>query len=343
LESPPGWPTEDTKVQLYLSPRMGVSFPITEASKLYFNYGHFYQRPPTSFMFNLNVVQGGVAVPTPNLDMAKTISYEFGYEQLLFGQFIVNATAYYKDVRNEPLGRTYINYYEDNLVTEYVPDAYRDIRGVEFRLERPIGEYVTFSAMYDYMQQSSGQTGLAQVFENRLKARDSELRSPNISTSEPMPRANINLNLRTPREFGPEFLGIYWLEEIYANFFFEWRDGGRVLLNPEEPDIKLRKYVDAVNYWNINFRGSKAFVTKFGSIEFVVTIKNLTNNKWLIPGNMLLTQFNDYKNSLQTPDKGGNDKWGQWKSDDGHINTGWWDAPIFLNPRRVILGLRLNF
>jgi hypothetical protein len=343
LESPPGWPTEDTKVQFYLSPRMGVSFPITEASKLYFNYGHFYQRPPASFMYNLNVVLGGVQVPTPNLDMAKTVSYEFGYEQLILDQFIINATAYYKDVRNEPLGRTYINYYEDNIVTEYVPDAYRDIRGVELRLERPVGDYVTFSAMYDYMLQSWGQTGLGQVYENRLKARDRELRSPNISTSEPMPRANINLNLRTPREFGPEFLGIYLLEEIYANFFFEWRDGGRILLNPEEPDVKLRNYVDAVDYWNVDFRGSKAFVTNFGSIEFVITIKNLTNNKWLIPGNMLQTQYDEYIKSLQTPDKGGDDKWGQWKSDDGHINTGWWEAPIFLNPRRIILGLRLNF
>lgn len=343
LDNPPGWPRRDNKVQLYLSPRMGVSFPVTESSKLYFNYGHFYQRPPTSFMYNLNVVQGGVAVPTPGLDMAKTVSYEFGYEQLIFDQFIINATAYYKDVRNEPLGRTYINYYEDNLVTEYVPDAFRDIRGIELRFERPVGEYITFSAMWDYMLQSAGQTGLAQIFENRLKARNNELRSPNISTTEPRPRANINLNLRTPRDFGPEFLGVYWLGEIYANFFFEWRDGGRILLNPEETDIKLWNYVDAVNFWNIDFRGSKAFTTTFGSIEFVVTIKNLTNNKWLIPGNMLLTQFNDYKNSLQTPDKGGNDLWGQWKSNDGHINTGWWDAPIFLNPRRVILGLRLNF
>ncbi len=346
LENPPGWPEGEIKIQAYLSPRLGVSFPITESSKLYFNYGHFYQRPPISFLYNLYVVQGGVALPSPGLDMAKTISYEFGYEQSVFEDFIVNATAYYKDVRNEPLSRTYINYYEDNIVTQYVADAYRDIRGVELRLEKPIGRFVNFTAMYDYMLQSSGQVGLAQVFENRLSAKDNEVRSPNISSTEPMPRANINLNLHTPKEFGPEFLGIYWLEEIYTNFFFEWRDGGRVLLNPEEPDINLWNYVDAVNYWNIDFKGSKSFNTSFGSIEFVVTIQNLTNNKWLNSGNMLQNQFNDYKKSLKTPDKGGNDQWGQWKSDDGHIKysfNGFNEALIFLNPRRIILGMRLNF
>lgn len=342
LEDPPGYPRAENKVQFYLSPRMGVSFPITESSKLYFNYGHFYQRPATAFLYNLNVVQGGVAVPTPGLDMAKTIAYEFGYEQMFLNDFIVNVTAYYKDVRNEPLARTYINYYADNLVTQYYPDAYRDIRGIELRLERPLGKFVTFNAMYDYMLQSSGQSGLGQVYEDRLKARDKELRSPNITTTDPRPRANVNLNLHTPRDFGPELFGINWLADIYTSFFFEWRDGGRFLWNPEEPEVKNHIYIDVVDEWNIDFRGSKTFSTPFGSIEFVVTIKNLTNNKWLIPGNMLQTQYDEYKKSLLTPDKGGNDKWGQYKSDDNHINIGWWEAPIFLNPRRIILGLRVN-
>jgi hypothetical protein len=128
--------------------------------------------------------------------------------------------------------------------------------------------------------------------------------------------------------------------DIFANFFFEWRDGGRILLNPEETDLKLRTYIDRVNYWNIDFRGSKLVNLAFGNVEFVVTIKNLTNNKWLNTDNMLQTQFSDYKQSLR-PEKG--DKWGQYESDDGHIKTGWWEAPIFLNPRRIILGLRLNF
>jgi len=73
-----------------------------------------------------------------------------------------------------------------------------------------------------------------------------------------------------------------------------------------------------------------------------VTIQNLTNNKWLIPENMLRTQYDEYKASLRLPHQGGNDKWGQWKSDDNHIKIGWWDAPIFLNPRRILLGMRVN-
>jgi len=342
LADPPGWPQTENRVQAYLSPRLGVSFPITESSKLYFNYGHFYQRPPSAFLYDLTVYSGSTGVPTPDLTMGRTVSYEFGYEQMFLSDFIVNVSAYYKDVSNSPLNREFINYYEDNIVNKYYPDGYSDVRGVELRLERPLGEFVTFNAMYDYMVVSSGESGLAKVYENRLKARNAELRSPNVTTTEPLPRANINLNLHTPQNFGPEFLGVYWFGSLYANFFFEWRAGGRVLLNPEETDIKLWNYVDAVNYWNIDFRGSKVFHTPYGNLELVVTVKNLTNNKWLNTNNMLQTQYDDYKKSLQTPDKGGSDLWGQYKSDDNHIKVGWWETPIFLNPRRIILGLRLD-
>ncbi len=337
LENPEGWPREESKAFVNISPRLGVSFPVTEASKLYFNYGHFYQRPPVSFMYNQIIDLASVTVPTPDLIPARTVSYEFGYEQMFFDEFLFNVTAYYKDIRNEPLSRTYYNYYHDNIVRKYEPDAYGDVRGVEFRLERPIGEYVIFHAMFDYMLQSRGQTGLARVYENRLEA-SNELRGANLTVTHPRPRGNVNLNLITPSRWG------FLAGDIIFTFFYEWRDGGQLLWNPEETDIKNRIYVDAVDTWNIDCRGSKAFRIANASMEFVVTIKNLTNNKWLIPENMLRSQYDAYKNSLNLPHEGsgGTDEWGQWKSDDGHIDTGWWDAPIFLNPRRIIMGLRVN-
>lgn len=339
LENPPGWPQTENKVQAYISPRLGVSFPITEASKMYFNYGHFYQRAQTQFLYDLYAVQGSVTVPTPGLKMEKTVSYEFGYEQMFLSDFVLNVTAYYKDISNRPMARTYKNYYGDNIVTEYFPDGYKDVRGVELRLEKPVGRFVSFNAMYDYMVTSSGQSGLEKIYENKLESRD-EMRKATLDSPIPKPRANVNLNIHTPSDFGPEFLGINWLGSIYTNLFFEWRAGDRFVINSGEPDMKNWIWVDKVNTWNVDLRASKAFNTDFGSIEFVVTIKNLTNNKWLNTDNMTPAQLSEYKNSLKTPDKGGSDKWGEYDKD--YIKTGWYEAPIFLNPRRIILGLRLN-
>jgi hypothetical protein len=350
LENPPGWPETDNRVQLYLSPRLGVSFPITDASKMFFNYGHFYQRPPTAFMYSQNIYIGSVAVPTPDLTMARTISYEFGYEQMFLDDFVVNVSAYYKDNSNEPLARTFVNYYGDNNVTQYFPDGYSDIRGVEVKLERPMGTYFTFYGMYDYLLYSGGQSGLQSVYEDRLAAKTAvETRPAALYNSDPRPRANFTANFHTPKDFGPDIFGVTPLAKIVLDGFFEWQSGGRYLLNPEVSDVKDRLYADVVNYWNIDFRGSKQFDLGIGNLELVLTVKNLTNNKWLTVGNMTRQQLIDYKASLITPDKKdangnpGTDKWGQYKSADNHINVGWWEAPLFLNPRMILLGARLNF
>jgi hypothetical protein len=344
LENPPGWPQTDNRVQLYLSPRLGVSFPITDASKMFFNYGHFYQRPPTAFMYSQNIYIGSVAVPTPDLTMARTISYEFGYEQMFLDDFVVNVSAYYKDNSNEPLARTFVNYYGDNNVTQYFPDAYSDVRGVELKIERPTGTFVTFYGMYDYSLKSSGQSGLAKSYEDRLAAKTAadEVRYPGLSTPQPLPRANFTVNFHTPKDFGPEIFGVTPLAKIVLDGFFEWQSGGRYLWS-DAPNAKDQIWVDAINTWNVDFRGSKQFDLGIGNLELVLTVKNLTNNKWLTVSNMTIQELNDYKASLKPAFKGGTDKWGQYKSDDNHINVGWWQAPLFLNPRMILLGARLNF
>jgi hypothetical protein len=341
LEDPTNWPRTGNTTQFYVSPRLGVSFPITESSKMYFNYGVFYQRPATSFLYNQIIDLYSVTLPTPELKMPRTTSYEFGFEQMFLDHFVFNITAYYKDLQNEPLSRKFVSYDGDNILNKYYPDAYKDIRGVELRFEIQKSDYMSLYAMYDYMVASSGQAGLSTIYENKIDAHD-EMRSASAYTSDAIPRANVNLNLFTPSDFGPEFAGIKLLGSWNASFMFEWKDGGRILWNPEETDRSKYIYVDQVNYWNIDFRGGKTFELPFGTLELVVTIKNLTNNKWLNTSNMTTNQLSDYKASLRLPHQGGSDKWGQYESDDGHIKTGWWDAPIFLNPRRVVVGLRLN-
>lgn len=343
LENPPGWPRTENKIQFKISPRLGVAFPISENSKMYFNYAHLFQRPAAAYMYNSKILSSSVALPTPGLDVPRTISYEFGYEQVLPWDILLNVSAYYKDVANTPLSRQYISYYGDS-VTEYVPDAYSDTRGIELRLSKTAGPFITFNGMVEYIVSSYGQTGLSRVFENKLDARASDIRSAYVTTTEGRPNANLSFNFHTPQDFGGEFLGINWLGGLSLNLFFEWRDGGQQLYNPEETNAKDYIYIDRVNYWNTNLRASKAFTTEYGSFEFILTITNLFNNKFLETSNMSQKQYKEYKESLKLPfetgENHGNDKWGDYKAD--HINIGWWTAPLFLNPSRVTLGLKLN-
>jgi len=343
LDQPSGWPTTENKTQFRLSPRLGVAFPITVSSKLYFNYGHFYQRPNIHFLYNQSIFPGGAIIPTPDLVTAKTIAYEFGYEQSFLSNFLINLTFYYKDVKDEPLSRTYIDYYEELQVSKYFPDAYRDIRGIELRLEKNLGRFFTFWGNYEYMLQSSGRSGLSTVFENRLRANE-EMRWANLVITEPLPRANVNLNFHTPRNWGPGIFDIKPFSGIILNLFLDWRDGGRQIINPQEPEDQWKK-IEIVDYSNVDIRASKLFPFAGTNIEFVVTVQNLFNQKRLSFSNMSTAQFDRYKDSLHLPfesgDQHGNDKLGTWNKD--YIDIGWFTAPLFLNPRRVLLGLRVNF
>lgn len=342
LDSPTGWPTKSNNGQLKLSPRLGVSFPITVASKLYFNYGYFYQKPNVSFLYNISIFPGGAIVPTPDLPMARTIAYEFGYEQRFLTNFLANITMYYKDVKNEPLGRTYVDYNEEVSVTKYVADRYKDIRGLELRLEKNIGRFFTFWGSYEYMLISSGQSGVSTVYENRLKA-DLETRDANLYTSAPSPSANMTVDFHTPIKWGPSIMGVNPLEGFTFSFFSEWRDGGRSIVNPYAADTAQKK-IEVVDYTTMDFRASKQIKTKWISMEVVFTIKNLFNQKRISYGNMTTSQYNRYMESLHLPfesgDQHGNDKIGDWDKD--YIYTGWFTAPLFLNPRQFYLGLRFN-
>ncbi|MFB0515573.1 MAG: hypothetical protein ACETWG_03090, partial [Candidatus Neomarinimicrobiota bacterium] len=362
LNDPPGWPRKKSAGTFLLSPRLGASFPISVSSKMYFNYGHFYQRAPISFLYNMtNYGQ----IPTPGLDFEKTVSFEFGYEQSFLDNYLYNVSFYYKDVQNRPLEKTYINYYEDLQISTYAPDGYRDIRGIEMRLEKNIGRFFTFWANYDYQVFSSGQTGLSNIYENQLKA-DLQERETNEQNPQARPTINTSLAFHTPRNWGPRLLGSRFLGGLFANFLIEWREGGYFVFNPNEPNPDKQLRVDVVDYFNLDFRATKSLLR--GKVDLVLTVKNLLDIKRLTVNNLVFGQREAYKESLHLPFKEdtlkGNDKWGEFDmplpddanwleeqihkllygswGDNSHIDTGWWEAPIFLNPRRIILGIRFK-
>jgi hypothetical protein len=342
LSSPPNWPTRPYHGEFKISPRLGVSFPITVNSKMYFNYGHFYQRPNYAYLYNLAIVGDKALLPTPELPMARTVSYEFGYEQRLLKNFLANIVVYYKDMSNIPLPRTYINYWEEFQATKYAPDGYSDTRGIELRLEKSAGRFFTMWCNLDYMLKSWGQSGLRYLYENRITATD-EQRSANLSTLTPLPTANVNFTFHTPATLGKALGGFYLLGGWRISAQFKWADGGEAVMRTD-PLTGEQLKVKIVDYSNTDLRAVKRIPFKGHYLELGVTITNLFNQKRLYTGGMSSTQYNNYKESLKFPfeegDEHGNDKWGEWDKD--YINTGWFEAPVFLNPLRLVISMTLD-
>jgi outer membrane receptor for ferrienterochelin and colicin len=126
-----------------LSPRLGVSFPITTRTKFRFSYGHFFQVPPYHYLFD-NIssaayVRGNQIIGNPDLLAQQTIAYELGLEQELSDQVVADLTAYYKDIFD--LMGTRFQTAVPNGFFPLVNEEYGSVRGFEIGLQKVLANY----------------------------------------------------------------------------------------------------------------------------------------------------------------------------------------------------------
>lgn len=97
---------KDTKPKYQISPRVGAAFPISSTGKVYFSYGYFFQRPSFELLYQnpsykVDETTGDAAlIGNPNLDPEKTIQGELGIQQEIFTDLMVDATIYFRDIRD---------------------------------------------------------------------------------------------------------------------------------------------------------------------------------------------------------------------------------------------------
>lgn len=163
-------PTQDLKMaeaKNTFSPRLGISFPITDEGIIHFSYGHFYQLPPYSYLFTNPTFETNVAIPTfgnANLNPEKTVTYEIGLQQQLTEELAFNVTAFFKDVR-DLLALQQIRVSSSSSYYKYVNKDYGNIKGVTFSLTKRKLPSELFSLSLDYtFQVAEGNETSANAF-----------------------------------------------------------------------------------------------------------------------------------------------------------------------------------
>jgi outer membrane receptor protein involved in Fe transport len=85
-----------------LSPRVGVSHPISDNQMLFFSYGHFSKRPKPQFLYAKLGENSSRSTfqrfGNPNLDYETTVAYEFGLRHKFSDDDVLTMTAFYKDI-----------------------------------------------------------------------------------------------------------------------------------------------------------------------------------------------------------------------------------------------------
>jgi len=303
--------TKTVKPKFYLSPRLNVSHPITINSKLYFNYSHNREMPTAESMYRvqrtpLNQLQ---YIGNPEMELARTIAYELGYDQAFMKSYLLHLAAYYKDVDNEQEWTRYldisgkINYYK--LTT----NLYEDIRGFEIELTKMYGDWITGNVNYEYRVGTSGYFGVKTYFENPAEQRDYLKSNPYQTKPKPIPRVKANLDLHTPNDFGPSFGQQYPLGGWHMNFLVYWRQGYYMTWNPKNYSGILYNF-QYNNYNKVDLKISKVFDFDRFRVMVFADVSNLFNFKYFSNSSFLdIHDYNYYMNSLHLP-KGKTEKLG---------------------------------
>jgi outer membrane receptor protein involved in Fe transport len=302
------YPQQRAKIDVALSPRLGISHPITENSKLYFNYGHFKQMPAYEEIFRIGRGSAGNIrnYGDPSLIQAKTISYELGYDHVLFDTYLIQLAAFYHDISDQ---QAYTAYLSDRKGIGYFAannDSYADIRGFELTLRKSYGDWVRGFATYTYQVTTSGAFGKATINEDPSQQILIDRNTPNLYQQKPIaqPRANASITFLTPGDFGPNFLGLQPFGTWDLNVLAQWRAGEWINYNPNQvTEIgTIVQNVQVKDFYNIDLRLNKTFDFDRVAVTLIMEVRNLLNSKFLSGGSFYdIYDQNFYFESLHLP------------------------------------------
>lgn len=261
------------------SPRLGISFPITERAKFYFNFGHFRALPSLAEMFSYDFrydnSKGGIAeLGNPNLDPVKTIQYELGVDYNLFDQYLLHVSGYYKDVTGEVRTLTYTPTTAGIAAYRFrTNDSYRTIQGLEVQITKAVGEFITGWINLQYTYSSGGNTGRSGVFQNEAaNVAASAFNYANPSRPDPVPQIRANVNFKSPTSWG-DFLGDWNLSLMPT-----WRYGELFRYNPRSVDGANNEF-RWPTFWIVNLKLSKTFDVGYFKATAYLDVNNVFDNK----------------------------------------------------------------
>lgn len=174
---PPLWHLRDATVKYQVSPRLGISHPVSEKTVLHFTYGHYFQLPAFRYMYtNTKFDMGGhwPLIGNPDLKPERTVSYEVGVENLISEDLMVDLTGFYKDIDNL-ISTVVVNDSRDpatpGWATEYTTYSNTDwgnARGFEFALQKKFKEDWMGRVSYTFMIAKGRSSDVSEGYINRF-------------------------------------------------------------------------------------------------------------------------------------------------------------------------------
>ncbi|MFQ6031324.1 MAG: TonB-dependent receptor domain-containing protein [Candidatus Zixiibacteriota bacterium] len=280
-------PTEEEPVdtQGKFSPRMGISYPITDKAKVYFNYGHFYQFPELQRMYQQRT-QASVAYSqygNYNLDYMKTVAYELGVDYAISPIYKLTVSGFYKDyyglMNTEELkvGPATFSYWENT--------DYARARGLELELSKAYGAYTSGYINYQYAFAYGKSSMEASNYYTRFKEGDIPIQEYPLNW-DVRHQITLNLDLRVSKNEHPHLFGFKLPDNWGVNVIWQYNSGFAFTPDPKFPGLVLGYRENPLPnskrmppQSNVDLRLDKDFEVWKLNYSFFVWINNLFDTK----------------------------------------------------------------
>ena len=240
------------------SPRLGVSFPITDEGILRFSYGHFFKIPNFENLYrnpdfivnpsnSLQYITGN-----PDLGPESTIMYEIGLQQVLFPNVALDLTLYYRDIRNW-LGMEIINTYEGFKYARFINRDYANVYGLIISLDKRFADYFSLKIDYTYQIAEGNASDPFAVYNNNQTSPPVEENKTVVPLDwDQRHTLNVQLNVGNPGDWTAGIIyrfgsGWPYTEDVKVSKGVRFENGG-IKPATHYVDLRLEKVFSVGNY-----------------------------------------------------------------------------------------------
>ncbi len=283
----------------HLSPRLGISHPVTDSDVLYFNYGHFSQLPTYNYVYaklHANAEATYQLFGNPNLNPKTTVAYEIGIKHKFDANQVLEIKAFYKDMFDYETSQR-VNLFNPRLghmsFLIYINMDYARSRGLEMRFRRRFARYFSADANFTYsISTGKSSTPLDNLLVVAGRLEEKPLGESYLRWDQPL-RFYLNLNYRVGPGQHPR-LGVWRLPSDWSvNLRFDYHSGRRYT---PMTDIRLREENGKLYYegtprndepysalappvHTLDLKAYKVFHTGKVRLKAFLQVENLLNSK----------------------------------------------------------------
>lgn len=282
----------DATAKWQLSPRVGISHPISNNTVMHFNYGWFFEQPRFNSLYDFVVMptrllrRGNQNIGNPNLGAQKTKAWEFGAGHQLTSNLSIDVTGYYKDMFDIE-GIRFIPAIPSNY-SVLTNSEYGKSYGIEFSLKKRYTNNFSFDINYTL----SWARGTSSTQNQHYQLVTNGPPDPYTGQMKIYPQidywldfdqrhtANIILDYRLPENAGPSFFGLYLLENFGVNMVWRYHSG-QPYTRQDSRGNQVGEFNGARQPWfmRTDARINKDFKLWGTTYSFFAEIENLFNER----------------------------------------------------------------